>query len=96
MPAASPALLVPPHTPIAKLTPRLKGYTAREANLMLGRTGGAFWQPESCDHWVRIENNPVAVGLAARPEGRGLPSPQEKAKKKREGFPPPAQVNSLQ
>ena len=69
-----------PHIPIAKLTRRLKGYTAREANRLLGRTGEAFWQPESYDHWVRseqewgrivryIENNPVTAGLAARPEG---------------------------
>jgi hypothetical protein len=73
-------LLVTPHIPIAKLTRRLKGYTAREANRLLGRTGEAFWQAESYDHWVRseeewgrivryIENNPVAAGLAARPEG---------------------------
>jgi len=57
----------------------LKGYTARQANRMLGRTGEAFWQPESYDHWVRseqewgrivryIENNPVGAGLASRPE----------------------------
>jgi putative transposase len=69
-------LLVTPHIPIAKLTRRLKCNTAREANRMLGRTGEAFWQPESYDHWVRneqewgrivryIENNPVVAGLAA-------------------------------
>jgi hypothetical protein len=48
-------LLVTPHIPIARLTRRLKGYTAREANRLLGRTGEAFWQPESYDHWVRSE-----------------------------------------
>jgi putative transposase len=73
-------LLVSPHIPVPKLTRRLKGYTARQANRMLGRTGEAFWQPESYDHWVRseaewgrivryIEHNPVVAGLAARPEG---------------------------
>ena len=73
-------VLVIPRTSIAKLTRRLKGYTARQANRMLGRTGGAFWQPESYDHWVRseqewgriiryIENNPVVAGLAVRSEG---------------------------
>ncbi len=72
-------LLVVPRVPLTQLTRRLKGYTARRANLRLGRTGEAFWQPESYDHWVRgaqewerivhyIENNPVAAGLAARPE----------------------------
>lgn len=51
----------------------LKGYTAREANKVLGRQG-RFWQPESYDHKVRnqqefdrieqyILNNPVKAGL---------------------------------
>jgi putative transposase len=31
----------------------LKGYTAREANKLLSRTGEPFWQKESYDHWVR-------------------------------------------
>src|SRR5580692_4830079 len=31
----------------------LKGHTAREANLVLDRTGHRFWQAESYDHWVR-------------------------------------------
>jgi len=57
----------------------LKGYTAREANRLLGRTGEPFWQRESYDHWVRnadefrkitayIENNPVKAGIAVRAE----------------------------
>ena len=48
--------------------------TARQANLLLGRTGETFWQAESYDHWVRdetewdriaayIEDNPVKAGL---------------------------------
>ncbi len=52
----------------------LKGFTAREANRFLGRTGQPFWQAESFDHWVRnsdehariqayIEENPVKAGL---------------------------------
>lgn len=52
----------------------LKGYTARQCNLALGRAG-AFWQHESFDHVVRREgqsgriieyvlNNPVKAGLA--------------------------------
>jgi REP element-mobilizing transposase RayT len=51
----------------------LKGYTAREANKVLGRRG-QFWDPESYDHEVRnggefrrireyILNNPVKAGL---------------------------------
>jgi 3-isopropylmalate/(R)-2-methylmalate dehydratase small subunit len=53
----------------------LKHYTAREANLILGRLG-AFWQAESYDHVVRDEgelrriiayvlNNPVEAGLVS-------------------------------
>ena len=69
----------PRYVPICKITQGLKGYTAREANRLLGRTGQPFWQDESYDHWVRdetefiriiayIENNPVKAGLVARPE----------------------------
>src|SRR5580700_4323026 len=50
----------------------------RSANLILGRTGEAFWQDESFDHRVRdeaeldriadyVEYNPVSAGLAANP-----------------------------
>jgi REP element-mobilizing transposase RayT len=72
-------LLVRPFLAVPKLTRRLKGYTARQANRILNRTGDAFWQDESYDHWVRderewsrirsyIEENPVRAGLAARPD----------------------------
>ena len=55
----------------------LKGASAREANRILSRTGEAFWQAESYDHWVRdetewnrianyIEENPVKAGLVRR------------------------------
>jgi putative transposase len=68
-------LLITPLTDPRALLQRIKGRTAREANLLLGRTG-AFWQAESYDHWVRsqeeflkiaryIENNPVTAGLVA-------------------------------
>jgi REP element-mobilizing transposase RayT len=70
-------LLLPRVAP-ARITHWLKGKTAMEANLLLGRTG-AFWQHESYDHWVRnerefnrivayIEENPVSAGLAAAVE----------------------------
>jgi putative transposase len=72
-------LLVRPLVPPDRLLRSLKGTTAREANLLLGRTGEPFWQKESYDHWVRdhaeflrirayIENNPVKTGLVSRPE----------------------------
>ena len=31
----------------------LKGYTSRDANRLLRRTGEPFWQAESYDRWVR-------------------------------------------
>jgi len=66
-------LLLPLIAP-SRLLQSLKGHTAREANLILDRTGRKFWQAESYDHWVRddveleriiayIENNPVKAGL---------------------------------
>jgi type I restriction enzyme R subunit/putative DNA methylase len=66
-------LLLPKVSP-SRLLQSLKGATARQANLLLGRTGETFWQAESYDHWVRdesewdriaayIEGNPVKAGL---------------------------------
>jgi putative transposase len=71
--------LILPKVPVNVLMKSLKGYTAREANKLLGRTGTPFWQKESYDHWVRnegewkrikyyIENNPVKAGLVSSPE----------------------------
>ena len=71
-------LLLPKVSP-SRLLQSLKGATARQANLILGRTGETFWQAESYDHWVRdekewqriaayIENNPVKAGLVPRAE----------------------------
>ncbi|MCX6620942.1 MAG: transposase, partial [Acidobacteria bacterium] len=68
-------LLILPHAALPLITHWIKGRTAREANLLLGRTGEPFWQHESYDHWVRsarellriaayIEANPVAAGLS--------------------------------
>jgi REP element-mobilizing transposase RayT len=64
---------------IGDITKHLKGYTAREANKLLQRTGQPFWQDESFDHWSRdrseffrivdyIENNPVNAGLVENRE----------------------------
>jgi REP element-mobilizing transposase RayT len=73
-------MLILPHVPLPQITHWIKGRTAREANLLLERTGEPFWQHESWDHWVRderefqrivayIEQNPVSAGLAGTPEG---------------------------
>ncbi len=72
-------VLLLPRIPPSRLLKSLKGYTAHEANRMLGRTGEPFWQRESYDHWVRNEeewgriaayigNNPVKAGLVSSAE----------------------------
>ena len=69
-------VLIRPRQQASRVLQWLKGTTAREANLILARTGQPFWQRESYDHWVRdtvelervvayIENNPVTAGLVA-------------------------------
>lgn len=71
-------LLVTPQVPNANWLGPLKAFTEFTANRILSRTG-AFWRDDSYDHLVRdreefrsvrryIEDNPVAAGLAARPE----------------------------
>jgi len=71
-------LLLPKISP-SRLLQSMKGFTARQANLILNRTGEPFWQAESYDHWVRnepeyfriaayIENNPVKAGRVERAE----------------------------
>lgn len=58
---------------LSKVLHLLKGYTGKKANEFLKREG-AFWSPESFDHWCRssgkeesakryIRNNPVKAGL---------------------------------
>ena len=70
----------PQYVPLAKITQSLKGYTAREANRLLGRTGQPFWQDESYDHWARseaeveriaayIESDPIRSGMVTSTEG---------------------------
>src|SRR5208337_2808691 len=39
-------LLFTPRADVARLLRRLKGYSARQANELLGRTGQPFWQDE--------------------------------------------------
>jgi putative transposase len=71
-------LLLPKIAP-SRLLRSLKGASAREANLILGPSGEAFWQAESYDHWVRNEgewlrivryilDNPVKAGMVRRAE----------------------------
>jgi putative DNA methylase len=72
-------VLLWPWVPMARVTGGIKGVSARDANLVLGRIGMHFWEDESFDHWVRndvelrririyIERNPVTAGLVQRPE----------------------------
>jgi REP element-mobilizing transposase RayT len=73
-PTHAPVLLLPKAS-LPVITRWLKGSTARQANLTLGRAGKAFWQDESFDHRVRdeveleriahyLEYNPVSAGPA--------------------------------
>ena len=66
-----------------------KGFTAREANKLLNRTGDAFWAREYYDHLVRdnaerarladyIHDNPVKAGLCGRWEDWVWSSAHEK------------------
>jgi putative transposase len=68
-------LLVTPKISPLRFLKSIKNYTARQANVVLGRTGRPFWQSESYDRWVRnsreherirsyIEENPVRAGIA--------------------------------
>jgi REP element-mobilizing transposase RayT len=71
-------ILVQPLVEPAVFLKSVKGFTARQANCVLNRTG-PFWQREFFDHWLRgeveieetvayIQANPVRAGLVERPE----------------------------
>ncbi len=71
-------LLVTPHVVANQWLGSLKGFTAHQANRVLGKHS-PFWQDESYDHLIRngeefsrtrryIENNPVKAGLVGSPE----------------------------
>ena len=68
-----------PDWTLSQILKSWKGFTAREANKMLNRTGATFWQVESYDHLVRDDEdmarcchyttmNPVNAGLCRQPE----------------------------
>ncbi len=69
---------MPNHT-LSDILRSRKRHTARQANIILRRTGETFWQHESYDHWIRddeeksrirryIRNNPVKAKLCQSPE----------------------------
>jgi REP element-mobilizing transposase RayT len=68
-----------PNWTLSQILKSWKGFTAREANRLLKRTGMTFWQVESFDHLVRDDDdlhrcchytttNPVTARLCQRPE----------------------------
>ncbi len=68
-----------PDWTLSQVTKSWKGFTARQANQILNRTGSQFWQKESYDHLIRDDKdmqrcchytvmNPVNAHLCARPE----------------------------
>ena len=70
-------IVIQPFTELKKITKTLKGYTARQANVILNREQKPFWHEESYDHWVRdryalerivgyVERNPVYAGFVER------------------------------
>jgi putative transposase len=72
-------IVITPQSEFSEIMRWLKWTTARRSNQLLLRTGIAFWQGESYDHWIRtneefesiiayVEWNPVAAGLVERPE----------------------------
>ena len=72
-------ILIWPRARLFRITKSIKGYTARQCNKLLDRTGEKFWQEESFDHAVRnedefyrikdyIERNPVKAGLVETPK----------------------------
>lgn len=65
-------------TPMGEILNSWKGYTSKQANRALGRTG-TFWEEDYFDHYIRdekhfwevvryIENNPVKAHLVRAPE----------------------------
>jgi REP element-mobilizing transposase RayT len=72
-------MLLTPVDELSKITQAIKGTSAREANLILGRAGKVFWQDESYDYFCRnpvefanirsyIAMNPVRAGFVRKPE----------------------------
>lgn len=68
-----------PNFTLSSILRSRKRQMARQANLILNRTGETFWQRESYDHWIRnddekahirryIRMNPVSAGLCQFPE----------------------------
>lgn len=68
-----------PNFTLSEILKSRKRHTARQANLILDKTGHSFWQRESYDHWIRddaeksrirryVRMNPVKAGLCQNPE----------------------------
>lgn len=68
-----------PNVTLSEILRSRKRHTARQVNLILGRTGETLWQRESHDHWIRndeersrirryIRMNPVNARLCEAPE----------------------------
>ena len=83
-------LVIRPFRPLPQVMRWIKGSSAREANLLLGRTGTPFWLYESYDHCVRdtdelnriihyVERNPVKAGLVDSAEAWSWSSAGQKA-----------------
>jgi REP element-mobilizing transposase RayT len=72
------AIVTPPDIALEEMIGLIKGRSARDVNLLLGRAG-SLWQSESFDHELRraesleqkieyVRQNPVRRGLCATPD----------------------------
>jgi hypothetical protein len=50
-------ILIEPNAEVAQITGRIKSFSAKQGNEILGRTGERFWQDESYDRWVRTSSS---------------------------------------
>jgi len=55
------ALWPMPDFTLSEILKSRKCHTARQANLILGKTGETFWQRESYDHWIRNDEEKVRI-----------------------------------
>jgi REP element-mobilizing transposase RayT len=54
-------VVLDPKVPVPRITKSIKGFTARRANEILGRTGEPFWQDETYDHWIRSSEEQARI-----------------------------------
>ena len=64
-----------PNETLSAILQSRKRHTARQANLILGRTGETFWQSESYDHWIRNDAEKALIPSQPPAAGSRFPRP---------------------